>query len=65
MVPAYKKGDNQLINNYWPVSLLAIRAKVFEKIIFECLDTNKLLNNNQTGFASGDSCVHQLLSIAY
>ena len=56
IVPAYKKGDNQLINNYWSVSLLAFCAKVFQKIIFECLDTNKLLSNNQTGFASGDSC---------
>ena len=56
IVPAYKKGDNQLINNYWSVSLLAFCAKVFQKIIFECLDTNKLLSNNQTWFASGDSC---------
>ena len=59
IVPAYEKGDNQLINNYWPVSLLAIHAKAFQKIIFERLD------NNQTRFASGDSCVHQLISIAY
>ena len=31
IVPAYKKGDKQLINNYQPVSLLLICAKVFEK----------------------------------
>ena len=64
IVPAYKKGNKQLINNYRPVSLLPICAKVFEKIIYnsllEFLDTNKLLNNNQSGFHPGDSCKHQL-----
>ena len=33
IVLAYKKGDKQLINNYRPVSLLPIHAKVFDKTI--------------------------------
>ena len=61
-------GDKQ-INNYRPVSLLPICSKIFEKIIFnslfEYLEDNKLLNCNQSGFRSGDSCVHQLLSITH
>ena len=69
IVPAYKKGNKQLINNYRPVSLLPISAKIFEKIIYnsllEFLDTNKLLNNNQSGFQPGDSCKHQLLWITH
>ena len=69
IAPAYKKGEKQLINNYWKISLLAICAKVFEKIIFnslfEYLDTNKLLNNNQSGFCPGNLCVHHLLSITH
>ena len=69
VIPVHKKGDKQIINNYRPVSLLPICSKIFEKIIFnslfEYLEDNKLLNCNQSGFRSGDSCVHQLLSITH
>ena len=69
VIPVHKKGDKQIINNYRPVSLLPICSKIFEKIIcnslFKYLEDNKLLNCNQSGFQSGDSCVHQLLSIRY
>ena len=58
-----------MINNFRPVSLLLICAEVFENNIhnslFEFLDTHKLLNNNQSGFRLGDSCMHQLLSITH
>ena len=68
--PSSKKGDKQIINNYRPVSLLPIYSNIFEKIIFnslfEYLEDNKLLINcNQSGFRSGDSCVHQFLSITH
>ena len=39
IVPVHKKHDKQLIKNYWPVSLLPICSKIFEKVIF-----NSLLN---------------------
>ena len=69
IVPVYKKHDKQLIKNYRPVSLLPICSKIFEKVIFNLLfkylDDNNLLNSNQSGFRSGDSCVHQLLSITH
>ena len=62
VVPSFKKGDNQLINNYQPVSLFPICAKVFEQNIFisyfEYLDINKLLNNNQSTFLLGDYVHH-------
>ena len=67
--PAHKKGGKQIIINYQPVSLLPICSKIFEKIIVNCLfkylQDNKLLNCNQSSFRSGDSCVHQLLSITH
>ena len=69
VIPVHKKGDKQKINNYRPMSLLPICSKIFEKIIFnslfEYLEENRLLNCNQSGFRSGDSCVHQLLSITH
>ena len=34
VVPADKKGDKQLLQNYRPVSLLPICGKIFERIIF-------------------------------
>ena len=69
IVPVHKKHGKQLIKNYRPVSLLPICSKIFEKVVFNSLfkylDDNNLLNSNQSGFRSGDSCVHQLLSITH
>ena len=69
VILVHKKGDSQIIKNYRPVSLLPICSKISEKIIFnflfKYLEDNKLLNCNQSGFWPGDSCVHQLLSIAH
>ena len=60
IVPVHKKGDKQVLENYIPVSLLPILGKVFEKIlynnIFEYLQENNLLCENQSGFQLSDSC---------
>ena len=65
VVPTFKKGNKQLINNYRPISLLPICGKIFEKIIFNNLysysDTNNLITKNQPGFRPGDSTTNQLL----
>ena len=67
--PIFKKGDKQLIKNYRPISLLPIRSKIFEKIIFKnlysYLNTNNHLTTNQSGFRSGDSTTNQLLYIVH
>ena len=51
------------------VSLVPIFGKVFEKIlfnsIFEYLQENCLLCDNQSGFQPSDSCEYQLLSIVH
>ena len=69
IVHGHKKGDKQLINNYRPVPLLPICAKVLKEItynsLFELLDTNKPPNDNQSGFWPGDSCMHQLPWVAH
>ena len=69
IIPAHKKNDKQLVNNYRPISLLPIFGKIFEKTIFNriynFLSEKNLLNHNQSGFRPSDSCVNQLLSITH
>ena len=69
VIPVHKKDDKQCVNNYRPVSLLPVFGKIFEKLIFNeiysFLDREKLLNTNQSGFRSSDSCVRQLLIITH
>ena len=45
VTPVHKKNDKQLINNYRPISLLPVLAKVFKKIIFKHM-YNHLITNN-------------------
>ena len=65
VTPIFKKGDKQLIKNYRPISLLPIRGKIRENIIFHNLyayrHTNNLIIKNQSGFRPGDSTTNQLL----
>ena len=62
-------NDKQLVNNYWPISLLRIFGKIIEKIIFnriyDFLLKEELLNPNQPGFHPSDSCINQLLAITH
>ena len=57
------------MNNYRPVLLLPVFGKIFEKLIsneiYSVLDREKLLNTNQSGFRSFDSCANQLLTITH
>ena len=65
VIPIFKKGDKQSINNYRPISLLPICGKIFEKIIFDnlykYLNSNNRITKNQSGFRPGDSTTNQLL----
>ena len=69
VVPIHKKCDEQILQNYWPVSLLPICSKFLERIIFnpisEFLEENSLLCSNQSGFRPLDSCENQLLSTVH
>ena len=61
------QNSKNVLNDYRPISLLPIFSKTFEKIIYDSVYcyfmNNKLLNQCQSGFQKGDSCVSQLLKI--
>ena len=63
VTPIFKKGDQQLIANYRPISLLPLCGKIFEKIIFNTiykhLTTHHLIIKNQ----SGDPTINQLIDL--
>ena len=69
IIPIHKKGDKMDIKNYRPISLLPICGKLFERVIYNNLykyyEFNKILNDNQSGFRSGDSCINQLINITH
>ena len=54
---------------YRPISFLPIFGKILEKLLFddiyEHLNANRLLSENQSGFRPGDSTVNQLLAIIH
>ena len=65
----YPPKRKQILNNYRPVSLLSICSKLFEEIIFDAifqyLIENNLVNPNQSGFISDDSCINQLILVSH
>ena len=57
--PLFKKGDNQLITNYRPISILPSLSKIFEKVMHMqltyYLESNSLMATTQYGYRSGHS----------
>ena len=56
VIPVFKKGDRENVNNYGPISLLSPFSKILEKIIYSrmksYLSKYKILNEKQYGFRS-------------
>ena len=67
VIPIFKKGNNLLVSNYRPISLLTSLSKVLEKIVYkrtvDFLNKHDILSNEQFGFREKHSTSHALLSV--
>ena len=54
VIPLYKTGEPNDVNNYRPISILPIFSKIFEKLVYKqiygYLQINNFLSKNQYGF---------------
>ena len=68
ITPLFKKGDQSLLLNYRPISLLPI-SKVFERILFDQMymytyfNTNSLLAEQQYGFRKNHSTEYAAIKL--
>ena len=62
IIPMFKKGCRENIDNYRPISILPSFSKILEKIILNRLtkffDTHDIINSKQFGFRAGLSTVN-------
>lgn len=67
VVPVYKKGKKEDVENYRPISLLCVTSKVLERCIFNHLIDHfgSIFVDCQHGFLKGRSTVTQLLSFLH
>ena len=67
VVPIYKSEDENIFNNYRPISILPALSKVFEKIIFNqtysYFDDHNLFFGNQYGFRKKHSTELAVLEV--
>ena len=67
VLPLHKGGSTQDLNNFRPISLLSIFDKIIEKLmhkrLYEFLEHNNILFENQFGFRKNNSTVYALMEI--
>ena len=65
VAPLFKAGDRKDVNNYRPISVISIVAKVFERIVYNqlyaYLEEHSIICKCQSGFRSTHSTVTALL----
>ena len=65
IIPIYKTGPKEDVNNYRPISILPTVSKIMEKWIHlkfvNYLNDNKLLHEKQSGFRTGHSTESALI----
>ena len=67
VIPIFKSGDNTVLNNYRPISILPAISKVLEKLVCNrlvgFLEENDILYKHQYGFRSKHSTTHPVLKL--
>ena len=67
IIPIYKSGNNKLLENHRPISLLNSISKIIEKIahkqLYEHLEKNNILSTEQYGFRKHSSCEHAMVDL--
>ena len=65
VVPVFKKGEKGNIENYRPISLTCISAKVMERIMYDELfyRTHHLIDSRQNGFLKNNSCAMNMTNL--
>ena len=65
VTPLFKQGEASDLNNYRPISVISVIAKVFERIVYDqlynCLSNEDIISTHQSGFRSLHSTVTALL----
>lgn len=65
VIPLYKGGDKEDMNNYRPISLLPVISRIFEKLIYRRLmdyfEKRCFFHSSQFGFRKNMSTEHALL----
>ena len=66
-VPIFKGGDDEILNNYRPVSILDIFSKIYEKAfcsqLIDYFERKRILNDRQFGFRRNKSTVQAIQSL--
>ena len=65
VTPLFKQGDRDDLNNYRPISVILVMAKVFERIVYDqlyaYLEEYNIICKYQSGFRAIHSTVTALL----
>ena len=66
-VPIFRAGDEHLVQNYRPISVLPFMSKIYEKVVanylIDFLDSNNLLYKFQFGFRKSHSTSHAIITL--
>ena len=67
VLPIDKNDDEQLIQNYRPISVHPFYSKIFEKVIYnnilQFIETNNILYDKQFGFRKRHSTNHAIIAL--
>ena len=65
VTPLFKQGEASDLNNYRPISVISVIAKVFERIVYDqsynFLSNEDIISTHQSGFRSSHSTLTALL----